>query len=77
MQAGKGVGVEAGGGRGVRSFWSRLVPADLSGEVEKSSFYQSLTSDGTWRLVIFTEDPVTWAGKTGHISVQGAAELTG
>lgn len=55
----------------------RLVPADLSGGVEKSTFYQSFTSDSTWRLVIFTEDPVAWAGKSDHINVQGAAELTG
>lgn len=60
------------------SFWSRLAPADLSTEVEKRPFfYQSFTSDTTWRLVIFTGHPVVWAGKSGHINVQGAAELTG
>lgn len=63
-------------GGGGCSFWSRLVPADLSCEVEKGTFYQSFTSDSPRRLAIFTEDPVAWAGKNGHISVQVAAELT-
>lgn len=72
--------VEEGGerGEGGGSFWSRLLPADLSGEVEKRHSLSKLHFRQHLATSHFYRGPRGLRRKkSDHINVQGAVELTG